>query len=156
MTKKIGNALLIKRLVNRFQLSDLEPEILNLSETVIPVTDADAAVGKLRSYTGLYSISATGDQDILTAPAGKRYKIIAAAATLSTGTWTMNKIQIKAPGGAAVTVKSQTGAGTIYWQPTTDTYLDKAWQLSVTVDAYTGAGNMVTNVIVVESDGDNE
>ena len=156
MTKKIGNAIIIKRLQNRFSLTDLEPEILAMGEKVVPVTNADAACKKLKEMNGTTSVTAVGFYDILNCPAGKRYEIIAAAGFLSTGTYTLLRMVMTAPSGNYVTVKAQSSANNIYWQPTVPTYLDKAWRLSVYVDTYAVTGNLNYYVFILESEGDNE
>ena len=156
MTKKIGSSILIKRLMNRFNLSDLEPEILKLSETVIPVTNADFAMMKIREAAGSSSVTATGNRTLLTVPDGKRYYILAVSAKIASGTWSMSNLYIASPSGGDVTVKSGALLAEQFWEPAKPTYLDRSWKLGVTVDVYAVTGNMTYRTYYYEVDGDNE
>ena len=156
MSKKIGNAMLIKRMQNRFSTTDLEPEILKLSETVIPVTQADEALKKLKEAVGSYSISATGGQTIFTCPSGKRCWLLQAAASVNTGTYTMNRVTITSPSGKQINQMTQTTAAAIRYLWQFPLYIDRNWKVEVGVDVYSVTGNLDTVVWYLECDGDNE
>lgn len=156
MTKKIGNSLLIKRLINRYQLTELEPQILSLSEQVSPICDADAALRKLKTNVSAASVTATGDKEVLYVPKGKRWWLIGVSSTIDSGTFTMSQLRCKSNTGNYTILVNQTGGTILYWQPTIPMYIDYAWTLNVTVDAYTGAGSITTVAMILETDGDNE
>ena len=156
MSKKIGNAMLIKRMQNRFSTTDLEPEILQLSETIIPVTQADEAIKKLKEAIGIYSVTATGFYTVLTCPAGKRYYVLAVQAAVGSGTYTMNKVTLSSPSGQDMTMKAQTTAASIQFTFPFPIYLDKNWKIKIGVDVYSVTGDMNTVVYYLESEGDNE
>jgi len=157
MVKKVGNAQIVTRLTNKFQLTDLEPEILSMQERIVPVTDADDILKRWRLLRTVNSISATGYSTVIAAPAGQRYYLRGVDVELSTGTYTMTKIAIKSLSGYRVDVLIQAAGTKIIWVPPhPDFYLDYGWQVDVYVDAYTGTGNVNCNVLLRSSDAVNE
>ncbi len=65
------------RLQRKFLLSELDPEVFNLSETIIPVTDIDVLLRRLKTPAAEYAnLQTTAYVPFFTVPAGKRWQII--------------------------------------------------------------------------------
>jgi len=156
MSQKIGNALVIKRLKNRYQLTDLDPEILNLSETVVPTTNADESLRRLKMVPLTQSVTADGTYTILTVPFGKRYYPICMYCKISSGTYLFGSLSVKSLTGYSPVIKSQSAASTLAYQWPFLYYLDYGWQLTVGISSYSVTGDMNSMVMVLEADGENE
>ena len=90
-----------RRLTGRYSLAVAdEYASMAVSSIIVPVTDADDVMA---SYTGLIatvSITNTFATTIFTVPVGHRYLVYTHYLDKSTGTWTMDSLQILPSGGS--------------------------------------------------------
>lgn len=75
MVKKITLARIIQRLIGKFDLVESAQEDLNLSETVVPITDIDKLIAIPKIATKTQNYSGAGIITVFTVPDGKRWTV---------------------------------------------------------------------------------
>lgn len=122
--------------------------------SVYPMIDVREIMRVESTPQATVSVTAASTYTIYTCPAGKRARLYGVHVTVSTGTWTMNRLQIKAQSGNDMTIFSQTtGTLLFYLLPhPIPMSADGINIVRIVVDAFTTTGNMWANVIIEEED----
>jgi hypothetical protein len=149
MKKVLAN--IISRLQLRFNLRTTgDIEDLMMADTIQPVTDMDELLSARVLYLQGNAISGTGNITALTVPPGKRYKLLYWAYDRTSGTFTFTQhgVQIGANGFTLLTWAASSNERGVFTQPIE---LEQGDIVQVYIDSFTGAGNLNTRFLLIES-----
>lgn len=144
--KKILDARILDRLVERFKLRNLTGETFALSETVQPTTNIDEAAKEVRYSYFDATTSGTGNILLATVPDGERWeiewaRIVAISGTYTLTQWWTSDNYTASPAQFAYPDGSFTATADRYYTGK-NFYVDEKEQIGAYLNAHTGAGTL--------------